>query len=69
MLVFSFLGFFAGYLYGDKSCYENPLVYGIKQLNEKFIQCSADLQDIFFGRDIARFLKEEMLKEDNENFL
>lgn len=27
-------GFAFGYLYGDKSCIENPLLYGVKKLDE-----------------------------------
>lgn len=34
VLILLFSGFMAGYLYGDKSCIENPLAYGLKQLNE-----------------------------------
>ena len=33
-LVFLVTGFAFGYLYGDKSCIEDPLIYGVKQLNE-----------------------------------
>ena len=28
------VGFTMGYLWGDKSCIENPLLYGIKELNK-----------------------------------
>lgn len=28
------IGFLLGYFYDDKSCIEDPLVYGIKRLNE-----------------------------------
>ena len=34
-LILFLFGFFSGYLYGDKSCLENPFTYGIKVLNEK----------------------------------
>ena len=33
-IIFMLVGFLAGYFYGDKDCIENPLAYGIKQLNE-----------------------------------
>ena len=32
--IFFLFGFIAGYFYGDKSCIEDPLTYGIKSLNE-----------------------------------
>ncbi len=32
-LIFLLIGFLIGYFYGDKSCFENPFVYGVKELN------------------------------------
>ena len=33
ILIFILIGFLAGYFYGDKSCFENPFTYGVKELN------------------------------------
>ena len=47
IMLFSFIfismGFIFGYSYGDKSCFENPLAYGIKEINDynrNEFQCS-----------------------------
>ena len=32
--IFFLIGFSVGYLYGDKSCFKNPFIYGIKEMNE-----------------------------------
>lgn len=34
IIIVFFFGFLAGYLYGDKSCIEDPLKYSIEKLNE-----------------------------------
>ncbi len=45
ILILVTVGFVLGYLYSDHGCMENPLVYGMKQMNEanddKFI-CSCN---------------------------
>lgn len=63
--IFFLFGFLAGYFFGDKSCYENPFMYGIKELNEKYeddivCTCSSNLgklKDFYFTGTEMKFDK------------
>ena len=64
VLILFFVGFLAGYFWGDKSCFEDPFTYGIKEMN-KFnddeFSCFCNSQTgtkEFFSFDKNGFIKD-----------
>jgi len=72
-LIIFLAGFLSGYFYGDKSCFEDPLVYGIEKINkanndEFLCSCnsiSGKVTSFSFDKDGAVAVEEEILSSKN----
>ncbi len=67
-LIILLVGFLAGYFYGDKSCIEDPFIYGINKLNEmnndEFICSCSSFSGII---DPFTFNKDGVIQEEKFN--
>ncbi len=71
VLIIFFIGFLSGYFYGDKSCFEDPLIYGIEKVNkanndEFLCSCnslSGKVTSFTFDKDGA--VEQEFMESEN----